>query len=105
VTQPSLFTPTARAPKARRCSLPAPWRRVDTAPGKLSARYEGPRGYRIEHCGHPTANWPWALYSPKGELLVGRNGMAFQLLVYAAAEVDRLLAGGKPRRAGEPAPE
>jgi hypothetical protein len=104
MTQASLFAAPTKKAKPRRCTLPAPWRRIDKAPGKLWACYAGPSGYRIEHCGHPTANWPWALYSPKGELLVGRNGMAFRLLADAAAEVDRILAGGTPRRIGEPAP-
>lgn len=88
----------------RRTILPEPWRRVDAGRGKLSARYEGPGGFWIEHCGHPTALWPWALYNRQGELLVGRNGRAFWRLELAAAEASRILAGGAPRRAGEPAP-
>lgn len=45
--------------------LPEPWRRTDDGwTGKCGARYEHPAGYHIEHCGHPTALWPYALYGP-----------------------------------------
>lgn len=41
------------------------WTRVDPKPwGKLAARWLHTSGYRLEHCGHPTALRPWALYEP-----------------------------------------
>ena len=30
----------------------------------------GPSGWRVEHCGHPTANHPWALYAPSGMMVL-----------------------------------
>ena len=45
------------------------WTRVDPRPwGKLAARWEHRDGWKLHHCGHPTANWPWALYDPKGRM-------------------------------------
>lgn len=44
------------------------WTRIDNSRSKFG-RWEHPSGWRIEHCGHPTALWPWALYSPTGEMV------------------------------------
>ncbi len=45
------------------------WERVDARPwGKLAARWRHAEGWWLEHCGHPTAHWPLALYDPKGRL-------------------------------------
>jgi hypothetical protein len=33
-------------------------------------------GWRAEHCGHPTANYPWAVYGPTtGEVLHRMGGL------------------------------
>jgi hypothetical protein len=85
--------------KQARTILPAPWRRVDNGASKTSARYEHPTGYRIEHCGHPTALWPYALYGPDGALILAPNGRAWQKLAYAAIEVDTRLAAAARRSA------
>lgn len=46
------------------------WRRVDPKPwSKLDARWLHVLGWRLVHCGHPTALTPWALYSPAGEMI------------------------------------
>jgi len=43
------------------------WARVDPRPwSKITARWEHPSGWQIQHCGHPTAHHPWMLYSPEG---------------------------------------
>jgi len=76
---------------SRHTALPAPWRRVDGGEGKIGSRYTHPSGYFIEHCGHPTALWPYALYAPDGEMVLAPNGRAFQKLIYAAIEVERRL--------------
>lgn len=49
------------------------WRDENPRPGhKLHARYKHRDGWLLIHCGHPTANWPYALYDPKGRMhLVG----------------------------------
>jgi hypothetical protein len=46
------------------------WERVDPRPWtKCGARWTHRSGWRLSHCGHPTANWPWALYDPQGEMV------------------------------------
>jgi hypothetical protein len=81
----------------RRTALPAPWRRVDDGTRKTSARYQHPRGYLIEHCGHPTALWPYALYGPDGHLILAPNGRGWQKVIDAALEVDRRINATEPR--------
>lgn len=83
--------------RARRTLLPAPWERIDGGRGKIGSRYLHPSGYLIQHCGHPTALWPYALYTPDDYMVIAPNGRAWQNLQAAAIEVDRLLAGGAPR--------
>ena len=47
------------------------WRRVDPRPWrKTAARWAHKSGWRLEHCGHPTALWPWMLISPAGEVVL-----------------------------------
>jgi hypothetical protein len=47
------------------------WSRIDPRPWrKLNACWEHRAGWRLEHCGHPTANWPWALFAPGGEMVL-----------------------------------
>jgi hypothetical protein len=47
------------------------WSRIDPRPWrKLNARWEHQAGWRLEHCGHPTAVWPWALFAPDGEMVL-----------------------------------
>jgi hypothetical protein len=74
--------------------LPEPWRRVDGGSGKIGSVYKHPSGYWIEHCGHPTANWPYALYGPDGYMLLAPNGRAWPNLRAAADEVDAQIAAG-----------
>lgn len=51
------------------------WERVDPRPWrKTSALWRHRDGWRLEHCGHPTALYPWALYDAKGRMhLTGIN--------------------------------
>jgi hypothetical protein len=46
------------------------WTRVDPRPWttKLDAYWTHASGWTLVHCGHPTANYPWALYDPKGRM-------------------------------------
>lgn len=47
------------------------WLRVDPKPwSKLDARWLHVLGWRLEHCGHPTALTPWALYNPSGRMVL-----------------------------------
>lgn len=76
------------------------WTRVDPKPwGKLNARWEHSAGWRLFHCGHPTAHWPWALYDPRGRqhcmgLAVSGSrptfGCAFDSLCRAATYVTNM---------------
>jgi hypothetical protein len=53
------------------------WTRIDGIPGKLRALWAHTSGWRLGHCGHPTALYPWALFDPKGRMhLSGANGPA-----------------------------
>jgi hypothetical protein len=45
------------------------WHRVDRRPWtKLHARWAHRDGWKLVHCGHPTAIWPWGLYDPSGRM-------------------------------------
>jgi len=48
---------------------PVGWTRTDPRPWtKTRAQWAHATGWRAEHCGHPTALYPWALYAPDGAL-------------------------------------
>lgn len=44
------------------------WVRVDGTGSKLAAVWEHPTGWRLQHCGHPTALHPWLLIAPDGRV-------------------------------------
>jgi hypothetical protein len=47
----------------------AGWTRTGGAPGdKSGAEWTHRAGWRLRHCGHPTAVTPWALFAPSGEM-------------------------------------
>ena len=51
-----------------------------TASGQgLSRRFER-LGYSVQHCGHPTALWPWYGIRPDGSYILSPSGRAFRLL-------------------------
>jgi len=53
-----------------RRALELGWRRTDPRPWrKTSARWKHLDGSRLEHCGHPTALWPWAFYDATGRMV------------------------------------
>lgn len=40
-----------------------------------SANYQHRDGWNVNHCGHPTALWPWLLIDPDGDIvLMGARG-------------------------------
>lgn len=46
-------------------------------------------GWEIEHCGHPTANWPYIARGPwEDEILLAPSGLGFQRLRQAQDAVD-----------------
>jgi hypothetical protein len=63
-----LFGERGPSPKQ---SAAAGWTRTDPRPWtKLRARWQHVSGWRLEHCGHPTALRPWALYDPTGDMVL-----------------------------------
>jgi hypothetical protein len=51
-------------------------------------------GWRLRHCGHPTANWPYYLVEPtKGETVVSFNGLGFKKLEVCMQVVEDVLSG------------
>lgn len=95
------------------------WERL-SAPGlpTCAGRFEHRSGWLVEHCGHPTALWPYLLVPPGGgQPVVSFNGQGFASLRVAQEVAERLAAGvlqleyqpGRPPRApvtagGEPRP-
>ena len=60
------------------------WTRISlNACGK--GTYRSDTGWTIEHCGHPTALWPYALFNPAGEMILAVNGRAHQTVAAAKA--------------------
>ena len=51
------------------------WSRIDGRGGKLSAVWLHDTGWRLVHCGHPTALTPWDLRAPDGEQI--RSGAQY----------------------------
>ncbi len=82
-----------RGAPVRRHTLGPGWERVDRAPGKIGARFVHRDGWCVEHCGHPTALWPWALYGPDGYMVLAPNGRAWRTLADVAAYVARQVGG------------
>lgn len=67
------------------------WTRVDPKPwGKLDARWRHESGWTLEHCGHPTALWPWDLHDPKGRRHLAAPRRAWTTLEQAMGYVAGL---------------
>ena len=49
-------------------------------------------GYRVRHCGHPTAIWPYHGETPDNAMVFAPNGRGFQLLAQAQAHIEHLAA-------------
>lgn len=62
-----MSTTTGSQNRTRRRKPPPKWKRVDPRPWtKTSAQWAHSSGWYLQHCGHPTALHPWALYDPDG---------------------------------------
>jgi hypothetical protein len=46
--------------------------------------------YTVQHCGHPTALWPYTIHTPDGWMIVAPNGKGFRHLKDAQEEAERL---------------
>lgn len=81
--------------------IKAGWRRIDPRPwSKCRARWIHKDGWKLDHCGHPTANHPWALYEPSGRMVLTgatlgnpHHGTAWDRLDEAMAFVAEVIAG------------
>jgi hypothetical protein len=45
-------------------------------------------GYRVRHCGHPTALWPYSGETPEGRMILAPTGRGFSTLNAAQAAVE-----------------
>ena len=75
--------------------LQSQWTRLTPAShGKLHQRWRHSSGWELEHCGHPTAHWPWRARNPDRpeDLIVSRSGFAFPNLGAAANAVELLVS-------------
>lgn len=69
------------------------WTRLDDGRSKLTGAWDHPSGWRIRHCGHATALWPYYAEHPTAGMAVSHNGLGFHSLAYAFDMVDALLRG------------
>lgn len=52
------------------------WTALRRVPNTCGRGYVHTAGWSIQHCGHPTANWPYLLVDPNGEwVLMGAQGV------------------------------
>lgn len=70
-----------------------PWTRLGET-GKMRGTHVHRDGFKIEHCGHMTANWPYTLEVPgEDTLVVGANGKCWPTIGAAKAAVALLEDG------------
>lgn len=56
--------------------------------------YKHASGWTIQHCGHPTALWPYALYRPDGRMILAPSGRAWPTVASAVDHVAEVLQRG-----------
>ena len=71
------------------------WTAFRPAIGKGAEYTHTPSGWKVKHCGHPTANWPYYLVDPAhpGTTTVTHNGRGWRGLDGAKAAVLGILDG------------
>lgn len=71
------------------------WTRLSAPGDKCFARWKHSSGWMIEHCGHPTANWPYVLRGPRRSwlIVVSCGGRGFKNLISASRAVALILSG------------
>ena len=72
------------------------WRRLSAPGDKCSTNWvHNASGWEIQHCGHPTANWPYYALDPSypGTATVTHNGLGFRTLRQAMEAIEHVLAG------------
>lgn len=70
------------------------WRRLSRPGDKCSALWlHEDSGWRVRHCGHPTANYPYYAVDPeRPREPVGVHGRGFTSLLEACEGVEHILA-------------
>ena len=61
--------------------------------GNCGASWYHISGWIIQHCGHPTALWPYYLVQPDGGSVVSFNGRGFKSVAAAQSVVAGILGG------------
>lgn len=57
------------------------WTRLSEPGSKTSQQWvHDASGWHVEHCGHPTANWPYVVLDADGRLQVGDHGRCHRTL-------------------------
>lgn len=57
------------------------WTRLSLPGSKTSQRWvHDASGWHVEHCGHPTANWPYVVLDAEGRLRAASNGRCHRTL-------------------------
>ena len=73
--------------------LPQGWRRLHARGDKCGSRYRHESGWRVEHCGHPTALYSFELISPKGYAYLAPHGRNHTTIAKAFESVALVLSG------------
>jgi len=92
--QPLLFDVPELGPELPGDSVPGRphWRRLD-GPGKCAGHWRHASGWRVQHCGHPTANYPYTAFGPDGRRFHTHNGLGFRRVGPAMAAAELLARG------------
>lgn len=72
------------------------WVRESPAQGTVWTRWRDKlSGWKLQHCGHPTANWPYYLIDPDhpDKTTVSFNGFGFKTVAVCKEVIERLSAG------------
>ena len=81
-------------PRRRRQSDAAGWTVTEQIAKTKYIVLEHASGWKITHCGHPTANWPYYLAAPdRTETIVSHNGRGFVSIAICKDVVSKILAG------------
>jgi len=48
-------------------------------------------GWTIEHCGHPTANFPYSIITPEGGMILAPNKRGFTSVKEAKRKVEAMI--------------
>ncbi|PLW99203.1 MAG: hypothetical protein C0591_03185 [Marinilabiliales bacterium] len=80
------FKASIRENKEVRAAFKALWQRSGP---KCGGTWQCSQGGFVQHCGHPTANYPYIGSNARGETILAENGRGFRLLIDAQVAVIR----------------